>query len=57
MSKDNDPNAMSVGESATNPTPVATRVNAFESKLDSLARSMPKMFNSFFLRLFNSKWP
>lgn len=57
MSKDNDPNVMSVDESATNPTPVATRVNAFESKLDSLASSMPKMSNSFFLGLFNSKWP
>lgn len=57
MSKDNDPNAMSVDESATNPTPVATRFNAFESKLDSLTSSMPKMSNSFFLGLFNSKWP
>ena len=37
--------------------PVANRVNAFESKLDSLASSMPKMSDSFFLRLFNSKWP
>ena len=57
LSKDNDPNVIFVDESATDPTPVATRVNEFESKLDSLASSMPKMSDSFFVGLFNSKWP